>query len=245
MNNVSEFYDEFFSRRMKNYREKGNKRLDCATDLIRQYVCNGDVVADIGCGIGIVTERLAQEFPESLFISIDISNENVSYAKENIKLDNVKFICASVSNQFNVLKEESKKLFDVVFLVDVIEHIPQEHRAEVIENIYEITGEDATLILTYPSPEYQVYLQTNNPKELQIIDNIIEIEKLIGETRACGWLLKSYRYIDIWRTNQYIHAVFQKRLITKEAETGVEKKKKRKNNWIKLLGRALKTKKLS
>jgi hypothetical protein len=52
----------------------------------------------------------------------------------------------------------------------------------------------------------------NNRQELQIVDNEIEIECLAGEARMAGWKCRSFSYVDVWLTNQYIHAAFCREL---------------------------------
>jgi len=70
---------------------------------------------------------------------------------------------------------------DVVTMVDVIEHIPAEARPDLLVKIRALCSDDAVMILTYPSPQYQEYLREYDPNELQIIDNVVLIEELINE----------------------------------------------------------------
>lgn len=97
-------------------------------------------------------------------------------------------------------------------MVDVIEHLPPDSYEGLLNNLNQVTSDRAKLILTYPSPEYQVYLQQNNPEELQIIDEVIEINALIQLALKYGFNLEYFTYIDVWKINQYIHCVFGKKL---------------------------------
>jgi hypothetical protein len=95
-------------------------------------------------------------------------------------------------------------------MVDVIEHLPPNSYEQLLNNLNQVMSDRAKLILTYPSPEYQVYLQQHNPKELQIIDEVIEINSLIQLARQYEFNLEYFTYIDVWKKNQYIHCVLAK-----------------------------------
>ena len=72
-------------------------------------------------------------------------------------------------------------------MVDVIEHLPPESYGQLFSNLNQVTSNCAKLILTYPSPEYQLYLQQHDPQELQIIDEVIEIKTLIKFALQSGF----------------------------------------------------------
>ena len=207
---VADFYDEFLERRMLDYRLRPNKRLEMAFDALQRLVKADAHIADIGCGIGIVSEKIAKKFPKCKVVGVDISKANIRYAKSTIHEENVEFFSANVTKQIEVLKGASSKPYDVVFLVDVIEHVPENDRASLLADLAEICTEGASLFLAYPSPEYQDFLRANDPAELQVIDNNVLAEELVCEARDAGWLLRSYVYKDVWRKGQYIHATFVK-----------------------------------
>jgi hypothetical protein len=98
---------------------------------------------------------------------------------------------------------------DLITMIDVIEHIPEEGRGAMLHNLRRVAKNDALLILTYPSPQYQQYLREKDPKELQIIDNIIPIETLLTEARAAGFFLRHYSLETVWQKNQYVHCIFE------------------------------------
>jgi 2-polyprenyl-3-methyl-5-hydroxy-6-metoxy-1,4-benzoquinol methylase len=209
-NEVISFYDEFLERRMLDYRLRPNKRLEMAFDAIRPLIDQGSGVADIGCGIGIVSEKIAKTFPKCKVVGVDISKANIEYAKKTVSIANVEFFAADVTDQIEVLKSASPEPFGTVVLVDVIEHVPEYDRAGLLADLAEISREGALLFLAYPSPEYQDFLRVNDPDELQVIDNNVAAEQLVREASDAGWLLRSFGYKDIWRAGQYVHATFVK-----------------------------------
>ncbi|MBK0400381.1 class I SAM-dependent methyltransferase [Limibaculum sp. M0105] len=210
MHEVAEYYDKFLATRMSRYRILGNLRLDLAKRRAKSLVANGDVVADFGCGIGIVSEAMASSRKGVTVIGVDASLANIEYAKRTVRNENVRFLHVDVSNGCQILANENPSGYNLITLIDVIEHIPESNRAQVLVSLFNITKDDGYLLLTYPSPEYQSYIISNDPEELQIIDEIIESNQLLSEAWAAGWKLKEFRYVDVWRRNQYVHAIFQK-----------------------------------
>jgi trans-aconitate 2-methyltransferase len=81
---------------------------------------------------------------------------------------------------------------DVVTMVDVVEEIPAEARPELLVKIRALCSDDAVMVLTYPSPQYQEFLREHDPNELQIIDDIVVLEELLNEARMAGFSLKHY-----------------------------------------------------
>ena len=207
---VTEFYDAFLEERMVDYRLSSNKRLAMASDALKDIVQDGDRVADIGCGIGMIAEEIGRSFPESEVIGVDLSSANIQYAKKTVDLPNVTFFASDITSQIDQLRSAQPTGYNVVFLIDVIEHVPENERAELLKSLASIATEGATLFLAYPSPEYQDYLRAEDPEELQVIDNNVDAHNLVAEANEAGWMLKSYRYRDVWREGQYIHASFVK-----------------------------------
>ncbi len=205
---VRDFYNDFLRQRMVGYRVDGNARIEAAINLLRPFVKPGSIVADIGCGIGIVAEAIAMHEPTAWVIGVDISPANIEYARRTISASNLDLFAASVTDQFAEIRSRAGRELDVICIIDVIEHIPENERRQVFQKLAGIAASDCMLVLTYPSPEYQRHLLSNEPNELQVIDNIVELSDLIAEARPSGWNLRSFNYVDIWRTNQYIHAVF-------------------------------------
>lgn len=216
--NVKSFYDKFRDERMVGYQVDGSRRLDRAYAFAQRHLEPGWKVADVGCGIGIFAEKIGKKYPASRVIGIDVSEKNIEYAKATVSLDNVNFSVASVTEQFAILKELAGGVVDAFCLIDVIEHIPAEARADVLAQMAAIASPNAILLLAYPSPEYQQYLIDEDPGELQVIDNVIPAETLLREAISAGWIIKEFQYVDLWMKNQYIHAVFQLNLALEPME---------------------------
>lgn len=207
---ISDYYDGFRDTRMSRYRVLGNRRLALAARRAKSLIRAGDVIADFGCGIGIVAEAMARSKDNVRVVAIDISPANIKYAKRTVKRRNIEFLTVGLNDGCAVLKNANPRGYNVITLVDVIEHIESESRPNLLRELADIAADDAYLVLTYPSPEYQRYLQEHVPDELQIVDNVLEKDLILSEASAAGWTLKTFQYIDVWMSNQYVHAVFQK-----------------------------------
>jgi len=206
---VRAFYDEFFESRMVQYRLFGNRRIELAARRIEAYVQPGDRVLDAGCGIGIVTERIGERARGGRVWGIDLGGRNIWYASHTVRKSNVSFFTSDILTDAGEIRERTGGEFNVITLVDVIEHIPETERPGLFVSLRGLSAPGALLILTYPSPQYQRWLQRNRPQELQIIDNIVELPTLLAEAGAAGYSLRHYSLEDVWMRNQYVHCVLQ------------------------------------
>lgn len=241
---VKQFYNEFTDTRMFQYKLYGNPRIDQAVSLITNYVESDSKILDIGCGIGIVAEQIAAQLKQGRILACDLAENNIKYARNTVDSEKIEFLNVNVVENFAAISTKLSEPVDLVTIVDVIEHLPPNSYEELFANLSQVSSDRAKIILTYPSPEYQIYLQQNEPEELQIIDEVVEISSLIQLARKSGFNLEYFSYIDVWQHNQYIHCVFAKQLscIPKEQSTLTKIKEKLKRYKSKLLLPYLKAK---
>lgn len=206
---VRAFYDEFLESRMVQYRLFGNRRIEQAARRIEPYIHQRHRVLDVGCGIGIVTERIGARARGGRVWGIDLSPRNVWYASHTVRKPNVSFFTADVLGDAEQVRGQTGGAFDVITMVDVIEHIPEGDRPGLFAGLRALSAPNAVLVLTYPSPQYQRWLQANRPQELQIIDNVVELPTLLAEAGAAGYGLHHYSLEDVWMRNQYAHCVLR------------------------------------
>ena len=213
---ISAFYDEFMDSRMIDYRIHGSRRLELAIGLIRPLIETDSVVLDVGCGIGIITEELGRIARHGRVVGVDISNRNIWYAKQTIDRPNVSFMVADILADIDRVRVELGELADAIVMVDTIEHIQENDRAELLKRLAPLCAPKAILAVTFPSPAYQRYLVEHDPTGLQIIDNIIEPEELFAEAKSAGFFPVYYSLADCGRTNQYAHCIFGRQVDTRE-----------------------------
>lgn len=206
---VQAFYDEFLQSRMLGYRLHGSLRLEKAAARILPELTPDSLVLDIGCGIGIVTERMARVAKNGHVWGVDISEKNVWYARQTAQRSNLTFLSADIIRSFQIVNDNINTPVNVVTLIDVIEHLPAEERPVLFSRLRQMSSDNAKIILTYPSPEYQRYLRLHQPDGLQIIDNEIELPDLLHEAGQAGFRLRHYSLEHMWQSNQYVHCIFQ------------------------------------
>jgi len=108
-------------------------------------------ILDYGCGVGTISLYLASHGHD--VIGIDVSKNAIKIAKSNaksLKLKNIKFFLLDKTN-----RNKMKKIFDLVLMIEVIEHVPNDKK--VIKEISGYLKKDGYLILTTPSVEAPLY----------------------------------------------------------------------------------------
>jgi len=209
--NVREFYNEFMSKRMVNYRINGNARIESAASFFASHICENDTVVDIGCGIGIAAEALAKKTRLGTVIGIDLSDKNIWYANKTVRLPNLKFHALDIIRDADRLRELLQgKTVDVFTLGDVLEHIPEDGRGLLFRSMAALGSPTVKILITIPSEFYQRYLMAEQPDELQIIDNVITPSLLEQEGRKEGFALTYFRVIAMWKPAQYVHCVLER-----------------------------------
>ena len=206
---VQAFYNDFADSRMLGYLEQSNPRIEKAIATVLPLVERDARVLDVGCGIGLATERIASAAPDGFVWACDISDRNIEIATQRSRARNVAFRVGDVMRGFAELQAWVGGPVQLVTLIDVVEHIPLEAHAELLHNLRGLMTSDATLCLTFPSPGYQRFLRRHRPGELQIVDELVEPWELGQRAREAGFHLKRLTLEDVWYTNQYVHCVLQ------------------------------------
>ena len=83
-------------------------------------LCEGMRVLDVGCGRGRIVNRLAELYPRSRFVGVDLSEEAVAYAREEAARagrGNVDFVAADLSDFDRTAEAES---FDFITTFDAV-----------------------------------------------------------------------------------------------------------------------------
>jgi 2-polyprenyl-6-hydroxyphenyl methylase/3-demethylubiquinone-9 3-methyltransferase len=104
----------------------GFVNLDDFVEQVRDWVPDPQRILEVGCGEGAGTERLAAAYPKALILAIDIApNLGRLYAGPS---DNVNFRQVAVTD----LAKTHAATFDLIVMCDVLHHIPEQLRLDVI-----------------------------------------------------------------------------------------------------------------
>lgn len=200
------FYDRFLHSRMLAYRVYGNRRIDLAFSRIRPFLSREMNVLEIGCGIGIISERIARRVRHGRVWACDLSPANIAFARRTVIRDNVEFFVCDVLDEFGDVLKRTRAV-DLVVMVDVLEHLPSDRHEELFSRLGELLTSSSTVIVTAPSAEYQEHLRRMEPEKLQPIDESIgpcDMERL---ARYAGLHLSLFQKVDVWRRGQYVHFI--------------------------------------
>ncbi|MET3731531.1 class I SAM-dependent methyltransferase [Moheibacter stercoris] len=121
------------------------RALICPFDDLLEEIPKNSKIGDIGCGSGQFL-LLAAEFkhPEEVF-GIEISERLIENARNNFRQHGL------VNSEFNVYNGEyfPDKLseMDIVFLIDVLHHVPKAKQKVFLENLCKSLKTGATLVV--------------------------------------------------------------------------------------------------
>lgn len=85
-------------------------------------VNENNIVLDIGCGNGALSYDIAKKAKK--VVGIDLSEKNISFAKERYSKENIEYICG------DALKNLPDENFDIIIMSNVLEHV--ESRVEFL-----------------------------------------------------------------------------------------------------------------
>jgi len=124
--------------------EKSLLRLDFSAAFVQDLDIRNKRILDIGCGFGWF-EKNAIERGALSVVATEITEHDLSQARESLKLNNVKFCVSSATDlQF---KEKS---FDTIVLWEVLEHTPKQSENKVFNKIRKILKDNGVFYLSTP-----------------------------------------------------------------------------------------------
>ena len=122
-----------FIRLIKNYLKKNNIQLT-----------HNDLIVDLGCGPGNISEKLSIEWPNTSVLGIDGSKEMIHKAKirKNLQekpLNNLNYLCEDIKN-IKLVDISDKKHINLLVSNSLIHHIT--HINEFFECILSLSSEN-------------------------------------------------------------------------------------------------------
>lgn len=101
-------------------------------------------ILEIGCGYGRYLRTLLDQGYSDVY-GIDISEEQIRFAREHMGVDAVEQVDA-----LDFLRS-TKHSYDVILLLDVMEHLEVNYSIELLRNIYSVLNKGGKLIIQVPN----------------------------------------------------------------------------------------------
>jgi trans-aconitate methyltransferase len=115
--------------------------LDAYADQIVRWVPNPRFILEVGCGEGAVTERLAYRYPAADITAIDIT-PRVGRLFRGAR-NRVTFAQITVQD----IAASRPGAFDLAIISDVIHHVPETLRIEILEATRRAVASDGAVVL--------------------------------------------------------------------------------------------------
>ncbi len=188
---IGKWYDGFAGRQVKtsvNLRHYKIMEFLAAARLSRN-----DRVLEIGCGIGTLTGLLASYLGKGEIVAVDISPESVEIARKRLSQEsNVRFMVSDMTD-FN-----HTEVFDFIILPDVLEHIPVDQHRRLFRTLADHMHDNSVILIHIPHPRALDYIRATDPGQMQIIDQSVEADTLIGDAYASGLTLINYNSYSLF-----------------------------------------------
>ena len=203
---VKQFYDDFVGHQLEF--SFNDRHLLLFRELRQLGLSAKSTVLELGCGIGVMTSLIARQANQGMVEAVDISRGSIEEAKKRLKQQhNVRFVVADLK-QF----ESSRTDFDIITLLDVLEHIPEEDHADLFVKISNLMNRQSVFFISIPTPDSIVYEKLHFPENVQIIDQELSADLLISKAYKAGLELDFFKTIGIWADNDYHLLAFRKKI---------------------------------
>jgi len=199
-NEVKNYYDNFLGHLKFDHIIENPRHIRIKNDL--KNIIKGNIeVLDLGCGTGITTKYIAELGAK--VTGIDISQKLIEFARENSNHENIKYLVGDVTD-INL----GKKVFEVICIIDVMEHIPREKIPNLIKNIKRYSHENTIVYLNIPDARLQSWTKKNKLGKLQIIDEGYPISNILDWFKSINFEIINIKVYGIDFSLQYISYMF-------------------------------------
>ncbi|HVI46910.1 MAG TPA: class I SAM-dependent methyltransferase [Chitinophaga sp.] len=202
---VEKYYDEHITGKLTGFID-GNPRNDAAWDTLISHLSSPpQTILEIGCGIGDMSFKMHQHFPEAKITGLDISPKSIEIANRLFSSGQVDFVAGILDDEVFAGKK-----FDLIVLFDVYEHIPNEIRASFDRTLNNILSDTGIIFLAFPTPQFQTFLKQHSPELIQPVDEDIDVHTIASLAAATNTNVIIYKEVKVWRQGDYAHAFLRK-----------------------------------
>lgn len=156
-----------------------------------------DSLIDVGCGDGKFLDEVYNKYPHKLLFGIDYSKRAIQYAI--LMNPNLRYICGDISEG-----EFVKNQFDVVTLIEVLEHISPHYIDNFIKALHNLTKTEGSLIITVPTKNIKTYEKHYQHFDLDTLIEIFEPFYRISEIKFINKISKK----ELWLNRLLANSLF-------------------------------------
>ncbi len=185
-----------------------------------------DTLLDVGCGDGKLVSVLSSKYKDKKFCGIDYSRRAIGLARALCDNSNVEFKVE------NIITSEKKHKYDVVTLIEVVEHLPPEDLSSFLESVKHCMNSGAYLICTVPSlnlPVPKKHFQHFSMRKLEeLLKNagldVVHGEMIDGNHFAFSLFKKVFinrlYYVNSPRLQNYLYSVYKRLCLNDQGQKG-------------------------
>ncbi len=153
-------------------------------------------ILDVGCGGGVLTSHLCR-FGDVL--GIDFSRTAVAAARRLVP--EATFRVGSVQDL------APHERFDLITAFDVLEHVPAPERPEFLAALSPHLAPDGRVFASTPFPAFTRHRRRAGDDTLQIVDEEVELPRLLAEAEAAGLQLVRFEAYDVFAGSPEYQAI--------------------------------------
>lgn len=165
-----------------------------ATFLIQNYLQFKEVrMLDIGCSKATFLHFWRDHFnpgkkPRLNYVGVDIRDEAIEHSKDHFP--NHTFFKRDIVSED--IPKPGDNLYDVAFVMEVIEHIPVDAGKVLLQKTYDALKDDGMIVLSSPNPKKHIGQMLTNDSDHVFEYSFEEISTLLAEssfeiTDVSGW----------------------------------------------------------
>ena len=163
------------------HRNKFRKAIECVGSF------KGKKILDLGCGPGSLISLLPEGYQRA--VGVDFSRRQIEFAKRNFRSKKIDWVNRRIEDA-----RFDKGNFDVIFMIEVLEHIPMEKNRRIFAKIFGLLKKKGKFVMTTPNyrslwPIIEFFWSRMKPvdyREQHI--NRFDIPKIKSELESAGFI---------------------------------------------------------